>query len=293
MFGYLGNSQAPLSEWLTALAGRRRFLVFAAAGVVGALGHPPLGWPILTFFSLLFLFVAAPWRLGPRGAAWAGWAYGVGYFAVVLHWIVEPFLVDIARHGWMAPLAISLMAGGLALFYGAAFAVAGWRRSGLVLALALSAAELGRAHLFGGFPWGMHVAAFVDVLFYQAAAWLGPFGLTLAFLVFFAFVARLQPYIGGALAAALGALTLVSVPPAEEAVEEGPLIRVVQPNARQDLKWLPDQAPIFLNRKLQATAAAPAADLVIWPETALTTWMQEADPIFAEAARVGQGAELL
>ncbi|MEM9436658.1 MAG: apolipoprotein N-acyltransferase, partial [Pseudomonadota bacterium] len=46
-------------------------------------------------------------------------------------------------------------------------------------------------------------------------------------------------------------------------------------------------------RKLQATAAAPAADLVIWPETALTTWMQEADPIFAEAARVGQGAELL
>jgi hypothetical protein len=43
-----------------------------------------------------------------------------GYFALTLHWIVEPFLVDAARHGWMAPFALVLFAGGLALFWAAA-----------------------------------------------------------------------------------------------------------------------------------------------------------------------------
>jgi apolipoprotein N-acyltransferase len=50
------------------------------------------------------------------------WAGGAGYFALTLHWIVDPFMVDAARHGWMAPFALVFFAGGLALFW----AVAGW-----------------------------------------------------------------------------------------------------------------------------------------------------------------------
>ncbi|MBT4568362.1 MAG: hypothetical protein HOC45_10665, partial [Marinovum sp.] len=36
-----------------------------------------------------------------------------------MNWLVEPFLVDIATHGWMAPFAVVLVSGGLALFWGA------------------------------------------------------------------------------------------------------------------------------------------------------------------------------
>ncbi len=64
-------------------------------------------------------------RTGLGGRPALGWAVGAGYFAVALAWIVEPFLVDVARHGWMAPFALVLMAGGLALFWGAAFWAAG------------------------------------------------------------------------------------------------------------------------------------------------------------------------
>ena len=37
-----------------------------------------------------------------RTAFWTGLGVGTGYFALALAWIVEPFLIDVARHGWMA-----------------------------------------------------------------------------------------------------------------------------------------------------------------------------------------------
>ena len=57
---------------------------------------------------------------GGRQAAWIGWAFGTGYFLLSLNWIIEPFLVDVARHGWMAPFALLGLSGGLALFAAAA-----------------------------------------------------------------------------------------------------------------------------------------------------------------------------
>jgi apolipoprotein N-acyltransferase len=66
------------------------------------------------------------------------WAGGAGYFALTLHWIVEPFMVDAARHGWMAPFALVFFAGGLALFW----AAAGWA------AVRLAKAPVARALAF-------------------------------------------------------------------------------------------------------------------------------------------------
>ena len=284
------NSQTPLSDRLSRLSARARFGTFAGLGGLGALAHPPVGLPILTIAALLALFWLRPWTLAPRAAAWAGWAFGLGHFAVTLHWLVEPFLVDIARHDWMAPFAIALMAGGRALFWGAAFWGGAWRRSGLVLAVAMAAAEFARAHVFTGFPWGMHVTAFVDVQLYQGASWLGPHGLTAALYLIVALSVRMWATLamGGA---ALAVLSVAPVAPAPQG--DGPIVRVVQPNAEQHLKRVPEQAPIFLNRQLEATAALPGAELVIWPEVALTTWLENASGIFEEAARRGQGAAVL
>ena len=55
-----------------------------------------------------------------RSAFFRGWLAGVGYFAVGTHWITEPFMVDAANQGWMAPIALLAMSGGLALFWGLA-----------------------------------------------------------------------------------------------------------------------------------------------------------------------------
>jgi len=62
-----------------------------------------------------------------------------------------------------------------------------------------------------------------------------------------------------------GLLTLALPMPADTAIT----LRLVQPNAQQALKWDDAQAEVFFNRLIDATAARPSPDYVIWPETAL------------------------
>ncbi|MCC5991374.1 MAG: apolipoprotein N-acyltransferase [Rhodobacteraceae bacterium] len=103
-------------------------LGYGALGVVMAAGQAPLGWWWATLAALTALFLILPMQAPPR--VWAGrlWAAGAGYFAASLFWIIEPFFVEPEIHGWMAPFALMLMAGGLALFW----AGAGWIAARLI-----------------------------------------------------------------------------------------------------------------------------------------------------------------
>ena len=144
--------------------GRAGALLAAGAGALAALGQAPWGlWPLAILGAAAAMALAA--RAGPGRAAWTGWAFGAGHFAVALHWIVEPFLIDVARHGWMAPFALVLLAGGLALFPAAAFWIAARLAPGRVL-LALPAAwtlaEALRMRVFTGFPWAAPGQALID-----------------------------------------------------------------------------------------------------------------------------------
>ena len=138
---------------------RRTRAALALLGAVAATGLAPLGlWP-LTLIALaggVALVAAAP---GPARAAWAGWWLGLGWFALGLSWIVEPFLVEPEIYGWMAPFALVLMAGGLALFWALAGWLA-WRLAGppmrpVALAVALTVAEYLRSVVLSGFPWNL------------------------------------------------------------------------------------------------------------------------------------------
>ena len=106
--------------------GWRRFLLLVAAGAIAALSVPPL-------FMLPALFVGLPiwvWCLdgaerhrGLRaffGPAFGiGFAFGLGYFSVALHWIGAAFLQE---GGWfivLMPFAVLALAAVLALFWAA------------------------------------------------------------------------------------------------------------------------------------------------------------------------------
>lgn len=105
-------------NWASRLAAApwpARWAVPLSLGAMMALGHEPSLQALPVLFGLILACLFLPQR--PRSASWFGWLLGIGYFAVALRWIVEPFLVDVARHGWMAPFAIALMAGGLGLFW--------------------------------------------------------------------------------------------------------------------------------------------------------------------------------
>ncbi len=290
---------APASD----VAGRAlwQVLVMAAgAGAIAAFGLQPYGlWP-LTFLGLLtlpvFLSGADTWRR----AGIIGWAWATGYFAHGMSWIVEPFLVDVARHGWMAPFALIFMAGGLALFWGAASAAA-FRLGNttvqrtLVLCAALGVAELVRAYVFTGFPWAAIPQVLIDTPAAQLLAWIGPHGLGLWVLA--ASILPATVYLSGkwmltawALAPAglLFLAALLASPP--QATETGTTVRLVQPNAPQHEKWHPDHVDRFFERQVAYTGADAPPDLVVWPETAIPWMLHNADPAFEIIADAARGA---
>jgi len=284
-----------------------RLAVALLAGAAGAFGLAPFGlWP-LSLLALALLPVLLLTARSARAAALTGWAFGAGWFANALSWIVEPFFVDPDRYAWMAPFALVFMSGGLALFWGGAFWVANRTArtpSGRVAALivALSLAEFARAYLLTGFPWAAVAQIWVGTSADQLLAWIGPQGLALATLITTALpgwaLARRAPLRGWALSAvpavllglsALAAGAGRNAPPAETEAT----VRLIQPNAPQHQKWDPAYIPIFFNRQIEFTAAAPRPDLIVWPESAVPVLLDEAAGALARIAEAAKGADVV
>ena len=268
-----------------------RFALLAGLGVVAALGQAPFDlWPLtLAALAALFLLVDPLWT--PRARAFAFWAFGVGYFGFALRWIVEPFLVDIARHGWMAPFALVLMAAGAALFW----ALAGWIAARLRLgrygsALMLVAAEVARSLILTGFPWALLGHVWIDTWLAQLAAFGGPHLLTLITLIAALSVAGLvdgRRFISAGVLAGLAGLSLFAAP-SIDGPPDGPVVRLVQPNAPQSQKWDPAFRDAFLNRAVRLTAEGDIPDLVVWPETSVPYLLNHVEDdlmLLSDAAR--------
>ena len=281
----------------------RGILVALAAGVAMAAGQAPVGWWWLAFPALCILLRSIVAASGPAQAVWLGWLGGTGYFAAALFWIVEPFMVDPVRHGWMAPFALLFMAAGMALFWalaGGAGHVIGRDRAmrALGLALTFAAVELLRSYVLTGFPWALIGHIWIGTPVMQVAALAGPVGLTLLT----TFAAALPVAFGGpGLAGGLAVLAMawgwghwrLSEP---EPPREPPLrVRLVQPNVPQHEKWDPDRIPEHFDRLLRHTAdpADPAPDLVIWPETAIPWLLDGAEVPLRMAAEAAGDAPVI
>ena len=277
------------------------------AGLAAALAHPPFGvLPGLLGYALLM------WRLdaieGPRPlrAAFArGWLAGLAYFGLGTWWIGEAFLVDAAHQGWMAPFAVTAMAGGLALFWGLAALLyrlirpPGVRRV-LVFAGTFAALEWARGHVLTGFPWNLPGETWkAGSAPSQAAALVGAYGLTWITLAIAAAPAvwrdgqRGRIAIGAAVAGLValyagGAAHIALTPRGDPHAPTS--VRIVQADIEQSVKWDADHFAQVVEAYVSLTARPYAgdkpADIVIWPEGALPaaindylapgTWVRQA-----------------
>ena len=276
---------------------RTGFLVLL--GVVAGLGQAPQDiWPasIVALAVLLCLHRETPTR---QQAAFHTWAFGVGYFAFSLRWIVEPFLVDIARYGWMAPFAIALMAAGAALFWG----LAAWcasraaPRNALMLGLALVVAEITRSLILTGFPWALLGHIWVSTGIAQLAAFGGPH--VLSFItVLCAWALGLmacQHRLPGLIILGLFAATSFAMRPGPvlSAADDLPMVRIVQPNAPQHQKWDPAYRDLFVNRLVEMTGQGDVPDLVVWPETAIPFLLNHIEDDLSLLSGAARGAPLV
>ncbi|MBD3787123.1 MAG: apolipoprotein N-acyltransferase [Sphingomonadales bacterium] len=303
--------------------GLPRLGLAAALGAGVGAGQVPLSLWWLALPALVAVLALAGRAVERAAAGWWGFVAGFGYALITLYWIVDPFFVEPEVYGWMAPFALAFMAAGMGLFWTLGFAVghglgAGPRSRSFGIALGLAASDLARSYLFTGFPWGLIGHLWIETPVAQAAALIGAQGLGALTLGLAALAAAgfAQPWTGGGgarrerrappLSRALPAgVALVGLAglwgfgaarlAAPEPVRAEPLtLRLVQPNAPQDLKWLPDYRMEFFFRHLDLTARAPAPgaprpDLILWPETAVPFLLERPGDGLMMIAEAAQG----
>lgn len=236
-----------------------------------------------------------------------GWAAGFGFHLAGLSWIGEAFLVDANQFGWMRPFAIAGLPAALAVFSGLAASVYVWRARQHVLGNVLlyagtfGAAEWLRGNILTGFPWNLSVQAwdaFPEVL--QAAAWVGPYGVSVVSVLAAASVAALfvaplrratwvipAACLPLVILAALGTRHFMQAPPVMPSVA-GVKLRLVQPNIPQKEKWQQELRNAHFDRhmSLSADAAANGVTHIIWPEAATPFLLVESPTALAAIQQI-------
>ena len=259
-----------MNRWL-------RFGLAIVAGLALALGQAPYNFPYLAILALPALLWLLQKTCCWKGGFMVGWGAGLGYFGLTLSWIVEPFLVDAERYGWMAPFALALMAAGIALFWGLGFALAQRWPNALVLAGFWTLAELLRTYVFTGFPWALMAYNWVDTPIIQAASAVGVHGL--GFLIVLAGGLLLSKRTTVLAVLMVASLTGYGFSRLQTPVEQtGLTVRLIQPNAIQAQKWDPEFIPLFYQRQLTLSASIGTPDIVIWPEAAIA-YLPDEQPI--------------
>jgi apolipoprotein N-acyltransferase len=300
----LSNSVQAAADWVARASGAKRAGLAAFAGAISVLAFAPVhAWPVLFLsFGLLVSLLDGCYvnhaELSGRlkCAGLLGFWFGFGYFLTGLYWVAEAFLVEPWRHGWLIPFAMAGLAGGMALFYvaAAALAMALWRPGAarvFALAIAFGLAEFARGHVLTGLPWnllGYGVTATLPMM--QVASVFGVYGLSLLAVLLFASPFAVWAPQGSGLARPKGMvlvtlLLLVALAVgtvwgearlgSADATTTGVRLRIVQANVDQAHKWRPENSAEIFKTYLDLTKSGGGAggldgiSLVVWPETAV------------------------
>jgi apolipoprotein N-acyltransferase len=283
---------------LGSLTGWRRYGLAFLLGAVLAGALPPVDLAPLIFVAFPGLLWLDEGSRGPWASARLGYVFGLGFFVAGMYWIAAALFVDIDRFWWALPFAVLGLPAVLAFFPAAALGAAAlgagrWQLSPAarvcLFAVAWSATEWLRGHLFTGLPWNLVGYAWSGgfpgaLAVLQSAAWLGIYGLS-----FVTVLAASLPALLGVVSlqatsqarhwGIVGVTVLLIAAPAAAGtvrlslaptVETGLWLRLVQPSIPQDLKWDPTAADENFRRLIQLSGAPAQHRLaaVLWPEAA-------------------------
>ena len=311
----LGRRARRLRAVWRAVRPAARLAFLFVAGLASAFAHAPFFFQPLFIAGLVVLVLAlddAKRSSRPLRAGFArAWAFAAGLFLAGLWWVANAFLVDGDTYAWLVWAPVTLLPGGLALFWGAAGAVyvrlapRGPARVAIFAAVFM-AAEMLRATVLSGFPWNLpgHVFEGGGAIS-QTAALIGASGLSALTLYAFAAPAALAGpgpawkravplVLGAALLAAgwsWGAARLAGA--GAEATDT--TLRIVRLDRPQS-ELRPENLDAVLDEYLTLTleGGLQGVDAVIWPEGSIPAWLMNEPEILAElAARLPAGTLLI
>ena len=261
------------------------------AGLLASMGNAPVSWPIFTLIAVGIAVYLFSRETRFFSSFMVGYLFGAGYFLVTLSWLIFPFLVEPSDTGWMAPFALILTVLGLSLFWGISFGIPNlWKHNSkdrfLILGIGWVAFELLREHLFTGFPWGLLAYTLDGTPVMQVTSLIGANGLT-ALIIFLAIIPFIWKRFGHGVGISIGIFAIIwfwgwQRLPIETEFTSGETIRIIQPNIPQRDKWDPILQGEFFDLliDLSNTPHENEPNLVIWPETAVTVFIDEEDMAF-------------
>lgn len=278
-------SSVPTSRpWISAL-------ILWLAGALFPLALAPLFWWPVGLLSIA-VFVYAIWHSETtRQAFWRTWWFSFGKFSTGISWIY----VSMHDHGGtpalLAILLIGLFAGFIATFPAFWFALRqkyfARHLAWLTIPVFWFLHEWFRSWFMTGFPW---LFAGDAHLFSWLSGWapiIGSYGLSvlavLSLTTLYQSWQKRQP---------LYLLVLLLWPAGwllqdvEWTEKSGELtVAAVQGNVDQDKKWLREMVSPTINNYYNQTREHWDADLILWPETAVTLFLDQFQPYFDVFAR--------
>ena len=276
----------------------QRMACAVLAGMLTTLAFSPFFWLPVLCISMPILCLLSMHAPRKKQAFFLAWCWGMGHFCTSFYWITHALLIDAKMFGWLAPLAVPAISAVLSIYIGilglalhllhhtilprtilspTARIWCCW----LCLPLLWMGTEYLRLHAFTGFPWNMlaYSLAITDASF-QAFYYIPmlPLGaiLVLASCMPYAFLAKLPRVIqtlsvggvaGMLILTYLGAMRLQT----PVTMVENVMLRIVQANIPQRLKWDAEGRIISLNEHIRLSNLPSTTPLthIIWPETSM------------------------
>ncbi len=254
-------------------------------GAFGVLAYAPFGFGLVMLPAIALLLHLWRHSATPGANFWLGYAFGLGLMGFGVFWI----RISISQFGGV-PMALAvvitlLFVAFMALYYGLAGWLVGRLRSRnpvlwfvLLAPAAWVLVEWLRGWLFTGFPWLALGYSQIDLPLNGFGPVLGSYGITLV-LVASAGLLNLLPRVGAIAALAVlwaagfGLQQWTWTTPAAEPIR----VSLLQGNIEQAQKWQQSMRQITLQRYLDMTESVPDSKIVIWPETAVPAFADEAE----------------
>lgn len=274
-------------------------------GGMMTLGFAPFNFTGLSLLALVGLFLLADGRSWQR-AALLGWLFGFAHFASGIYWTYISTHIYGGAPAWLGVLLCVSLYSYMGLYTAFALGLATWlklwtRSIGWLGVPALwLLVELARSHMpVLAFPWLSLGDIALDTPFQKLAPLMGVQGIAalmalLAYAVYQLLRLRITVRTAAVLAALFILVAALTPQPTHWTEPAGaPLkVAIIQGNIKQDEKWLPEMEWPTLARYRSMTLQAVDADLILWPEVALTQpyhvlKQPYLDPLAAQLTRRG------